>query len=167
MSNPMFSAGAPAGSQSIASAGMRILARFLDAIILAIVGSIIGSVLGAGAIATGRRGSDVGAGKYFVAVLLSVIVSFVYDAVLTSKIGGTPMKKAFGMRVADAATGNSPVSLQQAATRWAIPGILSLIPVLGALASFVIFIVSLIFLFTDKNRQTVSDKIGKTVVLKG
>jgi uncharacterized RDD family membrane protein YckC len=146
----------------LASSGMRILARFIDGIIVGIAGFIISAILGAGS-AFGRS-DDVSTGVWYLAIVLGVAISWFYDAFLTSKMGGTPMKKAFGMRVVDAASG-SPVSLQQATMRWVVPGALSLVPILGGLISLVVFIVSLVFLFSDKMRQTVSDKIGKTVVI--
>ncbi len=166
MSNPTFSTGAPSTSLPLAPAGIRIGARLLDLIILGIIGAIIASFVGAGSIATGQRADDVSGGKYFLAVLLSLAVGFVYEAVCTSKIGGTPMKKVLGLRVVDASSG-AQLPLQQSAIRWAIPGAFSIIPIIGALAGFVIVLVSLVFLFTDKLRQTVSDKVAKTVVLKG
>jgi uncharacterized RDD family membrane protein YckC len=146
----------------LASSGMRILARFLDAIIAGILSFIVALAVGGGGL-FGR--GDAGFGQWYLSIFLGVVIGWLYDAFLTSKIGGTPMKKAFGMRVVDAGTG-SPVNLQQATMRWVIPGALGLVPILGGLIGFVVWIISLVFLFSDKMRQTISDKIGKTVVIE-
>ena len=160
--------GQPYGAQGVgtplAGAWMRILARFIDGLILLIVTSVIGAVLLSGEENLGFGGvtsEDVPAGKLFLILLLSLAVSFVYEATLTARLGGTPMKRAFGMRVVDAVTG-AGVTMQQSAIRWAVPGLVSLLPRVGAVIQIVVTIVSLVFLFTHVRRQTVSDRVART-----
>lgn len=155
------------GGRPLASAGMRILARLLDAIILGVVGGSIGAaiVLSDGESAGfGGLGGDLDAGKRFAIGLVSLVIGFVYEAVVTKMAGGTPMKLVFGLRVVRATDGQ-PVQWQESIIRWGFLGVIGLIPVLGGIAAFIISIVSLVFLFTDKLRQTVTDKVAKTIVI--
>ena len=91
----------------------------------------------------------------------------VWDAVLTKQFGGTPGKLVLGMRVVRADNGDR-VEWSHAIIRWAVPGALALvpIPVLPGLVNFVIFIVSLVFIFTKPLRQAVWDLVAKTLVVK-
>jgi uncharacterized RDD family membrane protein YckC len=159
----------PAG-QPLATAGMRILARLLDGIVLSVVfGAIFASIILSGddSAGFGGLGADASFGKVYTLALLGVAVGFVWDAVLTKMFGGTPMKLALGMKVVRADNGG-PVEWSHAIIRWAIPGAFSLIPipVLPGLANLVIVIVSLVFIFTKPTRQAVWDMIAKTLVVK-
>lgn len=156
--------------QPLADPWMRVLARFLDGLILAVVfGTVFAAIVLSGDDSAGFAGfgADASFGKVYLIGLLGVAVGFVWDAVLTKQYGGTPMKLAFGMRVVRADNG-APVEWSHAIIRWAIPGALSLlpIPVLPGLVNFVILIVSLVFLFTKPLRQTVWDQVAKTLVVK-
>jgi uncharacterized RDD family membrane protein YckC len=156
------------GGRPLAEPWMRILARFLDGIIASVVfGSIAAAIVLSGddSAGFGGLGGDVDAGTRFWLVLLTLIPSFLYEAVLTKLFGGTPMKLAFGMRVVQASEGG-PIEWKGSIIRWAVPGAFGIVPVIGALASLVVTIVSLVFLFSDKLRQTVSDKVAKTLVVK-
>lgn len=149
---------------------MRILARFLDAMIVGfIVGFLFsGLVLSEGDTAGfGGLGGDGSFGELYLLGLVGMAAGFVWDAVFTKQFGGTPMKLAFGMRVVRADDGG-PVEWRHAILRWAVPGALALIPlpVLPGLANLVLVIISLVFLFTKPLRQTVWDLVGNTLVVK-
>lgn len=146
---------------------MRIVARLIDAVIGGVFGAILAAIIisGDGSNGFAGFGGSGSFGKRYLVTIGGLIFSFLYEAVVTAVAGGTPGKLILGMRVVNAADG-SAVQLPQSAIRWAIPGALSIIPILGGLAAFVIFVISLIFLFTDKLRQTVSDKVAKTLVVK-
>ena len=157
--------GAPGGT-TLARPWMRILARFLDGIIMGIITNLLVAafVLDSGDSAGfGGLGRDYDAGQYVAVTLIGVAVSFLYEAVLTALKGGTPMKLAFGMRVVR--VGGEPVDWRSSIIRWAVFGLLPVLPIIGAIAGFVMAIVSLIFLFTDKLRQTVPDKAATTIVV--
>lgn len=140
----------------LATPGSRIAARLIDVVIGVLVGSVLGGILGASG----------GYTRYnFGVVILGIAVSFLLEAGLTATQGGSVGKLMLGLRVANASDGSSPVSWGPASIRWAIPGVFGLIPVLGWLASFVLFIASLVLLFSDPLRQTVSDKVARTLVL--
>jgi uncharacterized RDD family membrane protein YckC len=159
----------PAGQQ-LADPWMRVLARFLDGLIVGIVFSFIIAAIvlsDSDTAGFGGVGGDGSFGRLYLFTIFTVAVGFVWDAVLTKMYGGTPMKLAFGMRVVRADNGG-PVEWSHAITRWAIPGAFALIPipVLPGLANLVIVILSLVFLFTKPLRQTVWDQVAKTLVVK-
>lgn len=155
------------GGRALATPGMRILARFLDGLILLIASGVIGAaiVLSDGDSAGfAGFGGDLTAGERFSLAVFGLVVGFLYEALITKMAGGTPMKLALGLRVVRAADGQ-PVGWNESLLRWGVVAVIGLIPGLGGLAGLVIGIVSLVFLFTDKLRQTVSDKVAKTLVV--
>ena len=145
---------------------MRILARFLDGIIMSIITNVLvgALVLDSGESAGfGGLGQDVDGGQVVAAIFIGIVVSFLYEAAITAVKGGTPMKLAFGMRVLRVS--GSPIDWGASTIRWAVFGLLPIFPIIGAIAAFVMAIISLVFLFTDKLRQTVPDKAAKTIVV--
>jgi uncharacterized RDD family membrane protein YckC len=155
------------GGRSIPPAWKRILARFLDWLIVTLVfGTVLNRIVLSGDDDAGIAGvgGDANFGKLYLLALVSVAIWFVWDAVCTKQFGGTPMKIAFGMEVVQADTG-APVEWSNAIIRWAIPGAFALVPILGGLAGFVIFLVSLVFLFTKPLRRVVWDLAAKTIVV--
>lgn len=151
----------------VAEAWKRIVARFVDGILLFIVNMVLFAALASGDGSFGAfGGTGLSGAKLLLISLVGLAVGYVYDAVLTAKIGGTPMKRAFGMKVVSAADG-SPVDLKQASIRWAVPGLIAIIPTLGGIIVFICVIISLVFLFTDSMRQTINDKAAKTIVVNG
>lgn len=99
--------------------------------------------------------------------LAFVVLGVAWDVVCTMRFGGTPMKRAFGMRVVRSDS-DGPLEWSHAIKRWALPGAFALlpIPVISNLAIFGVWIVGLVFLFAKPLRQTVSDQFAKTVVVK-
>jgi len=149
---------------------MRILARLLDLVILSVISLVVlvPIVLGDDdSVGFGGFGGDAGFGEMYLYGLLGMVIGFVWDAVLTKQFGGTPGKLVLGMRVVRADNGDR-VEWSHAIIRWAVPGALALvpIPVLPGLVNFVIFIVSLVFIFTKPLRQAVWDLVAKTLVVK-
>lgn len=152
---------APNG-QALASAGMRIGARLIEFVIGIVVGLIFYAIIaGSGNGGVGGLGGKYNAGS----VLLSLAFGWAIEAGLTATKGGSIGKLILGLRVVNASDGTTPVSWLTATIRWAIPGAFSLVPILGGIAGIVVWIVSIVFLFTDKLRQTVSDKVAKTLVV--
>jgi uncharacterized RDD family membrane protein YckC len=153
----------------LASSGMRVLARFLDGLI---VGGVFGFIFAAIVLSGGDSagfggfGADASFGKVYLLGLLGAAAYFVWDAVCTKMFGGTPMKLAFGMRVVRADTGG-PVEWEHAIKRWALPGALGLLPlpVLPGLINLVVVIVSLVFIFSKPLRQAVWDLFAGTLVV--
>ncbi len=158
----MYASGpvAPNG-RPLASAGMRIAARLIEMIIGGIIGAIIIAII----VGSGTSFNGVGGSYNFGSVLISLAIGWALEAGLTATKGGSLGKLILGMRVVNAGDGSTPVSWMTATIRWAVPGAFSLVPILGGLVGLVVFIVSLVFLFTDKLRQTISDKVAKTLVV--
>lgn len=157
--------GVAPGGQKLAQPWMRILARLLDSIIVGAVTTAIGAMIILGdddSAGFGGLGGDIDGGKRWAISLVTLAIGFVYEAVMTKLKGGTLMKLAFGMRVVR--TDGAPVDWSESILRWAL-ALITLIPILGAIAGFIIWIISIVFLFTDRLRQTVNDKIAKTMVI--
>src|SRR6188472_513637 len=123
-SGPMSPAGEP-----LAKPGMRIVARFLDGLILGVIGYLVAlALIGPDdASSLDNFGGDVSFADAYLVAVIGVGIAFVWDAVATRMFGGTPMKLAFGMRVVRADNGQQ-VEWHHAITRWAIPGAFALIP---------------------------------------
>lgn len=164
--------GAAPGDRPLASPGMRVLARFLDAIIVGIVfGSIFAAVILTGDDDAGLAGfgSDTSLGRAYLIALLGAAVGFGWDAVCTKMFGGTPMKLAFGMKVVQ--QDGADVEWEHAIKRWALPGAFALIPplvglnVLLSLVQLVIVIVSLVFIFSKPLRTALWDQFASTMVV--
>ncbi len=155
--------GAPTvAGQQLASPGLRIAGRIIDAII----GGIVALILGAGsidfdAIADG----DAGGAPGFGIVLAAAIFAVLYDTLFVAYLGGTPGKLILGMRVAEADSGTTPPPLVVAAKR-AVNRALGLLGTIGSGIAFIIGLASLVMLFTDDRNQTVMDKIAGTVVVR-
>ena len=158
----------PAG-QSLAPPVLRVIARFLDAVILGVINFLVALIVLGRDDAAGFRGmgADAGFWKLYLVSLIGIAIAFVWDAVLTRMYGGTPMKLAFGLRVVRADNGRR-VEWSHAVTRWAIPGVFALIPIalLSGLLSLVVVVVSLVYIFTKPLRQAVWDQIAKTLVVR-
>lgn len=164
--------GGPAGME-LASSGMRVLARFLDGLILVLVfGTAFAAIVLGGDDDAGIAGlgTDISLGRAYAIALMGVAVGFLWDAVCTKQFGGSPMKLAFGMKVVR--QDGSDVEWEHAIKRWALPGALALVPpvagvdLLLSFAQFVIVIVSLVFVFTKPMRTAVWDLFAKTLVVK-
>ncbi len=162
--------GGAAGAIPLADSGLRMAARALDVIIRGIITCIPNFALIGGATALASRNSaePISFAATAGSAVLTAIIVLLYDGVVTGLLGGTLMKKAFGMKVVNQSDGmqvNMQTALLRAAPSAAL-ALLGLIPILGGLAGFIVGVASLIMLFTDKMRQTVADKVAKTVVIK-
>lgn len=162
------------GGRDLASPGLRVLARILDAVILGVVfGGIFAAIILSGDDDAGLAGigTDASIGRAYLIALLGAGVGFVWEAVCTKMFGGTPMKLAFGMKVVQ--QNGADVEWSNAIKRWALPGAFALIPpfvllnALVSLAQLVIVIVSLVFIFSKPLRTAVWDIFADTLVIKG
>ncbi len=165
--------GAVASSSALAEPGSRIGARIIDGIIWAIIGGIAGGIFGtfsAGfALASGDT-PDISFVRLLLAGLVSTLLVAAYEIFMVGNQGATLGKMALGLKVVN--DDGSPPDIQTGTRRmylYIAVGILSALPVisfLGSLANFVIAVAGLIMLFTDDQRQTPWDKVGKTLVVK-
>lgn len=152
------------GGLQLASPGKRILARIIDGLIFAAIFFVLALAFGADFVVGGVGRSDV-----FAFQLLVLLISIGYEAAFLVARGATPGKMVMSVKVVfeDSRT----LDLQGALMRLSINivlGVMALVAALATLTSLiniVVLIVSLVFLFTHERRQTVWDRIAKTVVI--
>lgn len=150
---------ANAGQINLADPWMRLGARIIDAVIgFVIFGSIAVAIVGPDDF---NRFS----GFNFGVLLILVILGAAYEVGMVAWKGGTIGKLALGLRVVNQSDRNYPPTLQAAVLRW-LPGLVGNLGVIGSLASIVIAVLSIIWIFTDDYRRTVHDRIASTYVIK-
>ncbi len=153
--------GAAMQTDNLAEGWQRIVARFIDGIIVGIASFIIGVIV---AIALDNLLGGLIAG------LIGVAIGTAYEVVLTSQLGATLGKKIFNMRIVNESDGSKVddnVMLKRYMPSIAI-GVIGAIPILGLLSiplGLVFVILSLVWIFTDDKRRSVYDKFGNTIVI--
>jgi uncharacterized RDD family membrane protein YckC len=154
-----------AAEQPLASAGRRVGARLLDGIIVNLVigGLVTAAIAGdsSGTVGTG----DADTGDLLVASIVMLVIWFLWDAVCTKVFGGTPMKRAFRMRVVQAESG-ADLEWRHALIRWGTLAVWIVVPILSLFVPIVLAVVSLVFIFSKPRRQAVWDLTAKTVVVQ-
>ncbi len=165
--------GSVASSSALAEPGARIGARIIDGIVWAVIGGIVGGIFGtfsAGFALANGDSADISVIRVLLAGIVSTLLVAAYEIFMVGNQGATLGKMALGTKVVNA--DGSPADVQTGTRRmylYIAVGILSALPVLGfvgSLANFIIAVAGLIMLFTDDQRQTPWDKIGKTLVVK-
>jgi uncharacterized RDD family membrane protein YckC len=141
--------------QTLATAGQRIGARLIDTVI------VFGIVLAVIAAALGSGFGEFNAGV----LILGIAFGFAYEAAMVALKGGSLGKLILGLAVVREDTGETPPGWEPGIKRW-IPGLVGNIPFIGVLISLVVFVLSLFWLFNDPKRQTVYDRIAKTMVIQ-
>ena len=96
--------------------------------------------------------------------LLFAIPSLVYEVGFIALKGATPGKMAMGLEVVGT-DGSKPPGWKRAFLRYVLTAI-GVVPVLGALVSGLIELVSLVLLFADSRRQTLWDRLAGTYVVR-
>ena len=102
-----------------------------------------------------------GFGIVFLLFLMCGVIGLLYDPVMIAVKGQTVGKMATRIRVARSDDGQLP-GWGKSIGRWAIPGVLALIPIIG----FILAIVFYVSLTWDGSRQGWHDKAAGTVVIK-
>jgi uncharacterized RDD family membrane protein YckC len=134
------------GGAELAGPGSRILARIIDALVLLIPVAIVAGVLGQG----------------FIGGLATFLVSAGYEVYLLGTRGATVGKSVMSAKVVN--EDFTDINMETAARRFAI-NVVSVIPGIGQVISVLVFLASIVMIFTDSKRQVVWDKIAKTVVI--
>lgn len=145
-----FGGGAPASSAGLASWGERVVAYLIDWVIIVvpvIALYIVGAILGAVA-------DVLGVLVFLVAWLVSVVAGF-YLMYLNGSVGQTPGKKVMGLKVVSETTGQ------------VIGGGAGIGRGFCHLIDALICYIGFLFPLWDAKRQTIADKILKTVVTSG
>lgn len=145
---------------------MRIGARLIDYIVWFVTIFVLGFIF-VGGVAVANGADDVSFAASFLASFVAIAIITAYETFLVGSRGQTLGKMALGLRVVRA-DGSAP-DMKDGFMRilpYTVLGVLgAVIPILPGLISLIIGLVSLVFLFTDPNRQTVWDKIAKTLVV--
>lgn len=154
------------GGATKAEPAMRLLARFIDTVLMIVVGIPIAIILGGAAIATGTDDS-VGIGVGILGGVVSLLIAGAYEGLMLANRGQTLGKMAVGIKVVR--LDGQPLDLQGALTRHS-PSLglraLAVIPVIGLLGSLglaILAIVNIVMVFS--NGESVYDKVGGTQVI--
>jgi uncharacterized RDD family membrane protein YckC len=144
----------PELGKTLAEPWQRIVARLIDGLVAGVIGAVIAlAVISDDDFFSFRR------------TLLQTALGAVYTVFFIGLLGATPGKMAMGIAVVRQRDGVTPPGFDVAIMRWIVEAV-GILSIVGALASIVILIVSLVFLFTDPRRRTVNDRIAKTYVIK-
>jgi len=142
----------------LARIGARFGARVLDAIIVGVVFFVLVFVFAAAS--TSGDTADF-SGFSAMGVLLGLVVGVSYEVVQIAVWGQTLGKRIVGVKVIHATHGGLP-GWGKAFGRWAIPGLLALIPVVGWILSILCYISAT----WDRVYQGWHDKVAGTLVIK-
>jgi uncharacterized RDD family membrane protein YckC len=152
------------GVPPLAAPGKRIVARIIDGLIIGVAFLILTVAFGGSFFLGGISQADA-----LGIQVLGLVLGTAYEAAFLSSRGATPGKMAMSVKVVY--EDGRKLDLEGALRRLSpniVLGIMALVPTLltlSNLVNFVITIVSLVFLFTDQRRQTVWDRIAKTIVV--
>ncbi len=106
-------------------------------------------------------GSDYGT---YLFILVSLIVSVLYEVSFVTIQGATPGKLILGFRIVEVENAMTPPRGSVAAMRWS-PGLVGVIPYLSFIGGVAILVMCVYWLFSDPLRQTVYDRVAKTYVV--
>jgi uncharacterized RDD family membrane protein YckC len=146
----------------LAGAGIRIVGAIVDSLFSYL---FVGIGVGIAAYLLIQAGEQPGSGvraAAYAAIGVASLIPVVINCVLIAKSGQSVGKKLVGTRMIDQESREPVGFVQGYLVRTMVFGVLIQIPVIG----FIIAIVDFVFLFTDENRQTLHDKLAKTLVVK-
>ena len=136
----------------------RLGARILDVIVLAVIGIVVFLFVGDAGDAFDVSGSGA---STFASLLIGLVIGIGYEVSQIAVWGQTIGKRVAGIKVINAAHGGLP-GWGKAFGRWAIPGLVALIPILGPLLSLLCYV----SLTWDRVYQGWHDKAAGTLVIK-
>lgn len=145
----------------LASPGARLGARILDAIVIVVAMLVLFTLGIAGAGMAGGSNDGVAVGGLFLSTLAALAVGLLYEVVQIALWGQTLGKRMTSVKVVHAVHGGLP-GWGKAVGRWAIPGLLGLIPLIGWLLALICYL----SLLWDRVRQGWHDKAAGTLVIK-
>lgn len=146
----------------LASPWARIGARLIDGIIM----TIVTVALLWGEVDVDRTSGAFSGGDFSSFRLIVVaLVGIAYEVGFTALKGATPGKMALSIEIVRQNDGQTPLGLGTAVQRW-LPNAVGLVPgAIGGL-SFFIGLASLVLIFADNMRRSVSDFVGQTYVVQ-
>ncbi len=143
----------------LARPGARFGGRILDIIIASIINFVIVLVIVAGSVDSDD--TDLSTGGFFGTMLIFLAIWLVYEVVQVAIWGQTLGKRMTGIKVIHATHGGVP-GWGKALGRWAIPGLVFLIPFIGGLVSMLCYL----SLTWDRVYQGWHDKAAGTLVVR-
>lgn len=149
---------------TLANPGMRIVARFIDGLLMGLASFLIGLAFGLGSIGLG---GDYSFGAVLIVSVLSAAVYFAYEYFMLNSSGATLGKMAFGFKIIR--EDGQPLDSNSVMMRAGVWGVVTLIangvPFLGSLLSLVFIVTCVVFLFSRPRHQDIPDLVAKTVVI--
>lgn len=94
-----------------------------------------------------------------------IALGAIYEVGMVAWKGGTVGKLILGLRVVNQSDHRYPPTAQAAGLRW-LPTLLTYFGIIGSLLGLIIFVLSLVWLFSDTHRRTVYDRVASTYVVK-
>lgn len=160
MQNPIGYGVGTSTTANLAEPLARLGARIIDAIIWIFIFMILAVTLGGGSAAVGNN--DLG-GRAWIAGVLGTLITSAYEVLMVANKGGTVGKLLLGLKVVK--EDGSPADLQTAIMR-IVTNLVGIVPVIGGYISALVGLASIVMIFTDARKQTVWDKVAKTIVVK-
>ncbi len=158
--NPIGYGGGATATANLAEPLARLGARLIDGFIWLFVFIVLAVAFGGGAASMGNN--DLGSGAWFAGVLGTLVTS-AYEVLMVANKGGTVGKLALGLKVVK--EDGSPADLQTAIMR-IVTNLIGIVPFIGSFISAIVGLASIVMIFTDARKQTVWDKVAKTIVVK-
>jgi uncharacterized RDD family membrane protein YckC len=137
----------------LGSPWQRIIARLIDVCVIVVAFVLIRALVD----------DDLTDAPSRLAALATLLVGVAYEAGMIATIGATGGKLVMGLRVISR-QGVTPPSARAAVLRW-LPNLLSLVPFLGPAFAVAVLLASMLWLFTDRRRRTIFDRMAKTLVI--
>ncbi len=154
--------GASDGAALIASPWSRLGARIIDFFILIIPLVVVGAVIGGGLYGLGGDGG-VSFTASFISGIVTTAIAVAYEYYFLAKDGATPGKKALNIKVVKE---DGTELGQDGAMKRLILSALGAIPILGSLIGIIVFLGTVVMIFTDSRRQVPADKVAKSIVIR-
>ncbi len=159
-------AGSLANGRELADPWLRIAAKVIDAIVAFLITLPFGAAVIVSAFRSDGNDLDVNMGL----VIIGAIVGAAYYTLMNTYLSATVGKLLLGIRIVRR-DGTEPLGIPDGPKRSlvhivAIIGAIPLIGILVSIASWIVGLVSLVFLFTDPEHRTVMDRFADTYVVK-
>ena len=144
------------GGRSYGTAGARLGARIIDAIIVIIPTFILAAVM--------LDTDDLTSGSNFGFALLGLIIGILYEVGFVATRGATPGKSILGLKVITE-DGQDPPGWGPAFMRW-LPALVGILGTIGSVLSLILAIASGVMISSDDENRSVPDRVGKTRVIR-
>jgi len=141
------------------SVGIRFIAILIDTIIISIIGTIATLPLGTSTgITVDQQTRAISiASVYWIAVIIELIITFLYFTILEGRYGQTVGKIVLKLKVLKA--DGSPINYKDAAIR-------TILRIIDVIPFIVPYLLGAIFIWSSETKQRLGDRIARTVVVQ-